>query len=285
MSLLRNCCFTINNYTLEDLIAVSEYENIEYGVVGFELGKNETPHMQGYCEFKRRTRFNTVKNGLGGRAHIEARKGSQEKAISYCKKDDNFVEWGVKKASGARNDLDKIRTLALEGGMREVTAVGNLQQIRVAEKFLAYNEEGRDWKPFVVWLWGPTGLGKSQVAEKLSGEDYFRKNSGTKWWDGYDAHENVIIDDFRDSWWDITYMLGLLDRYSFIVETKGGQRQFKAKQIIITSAKAPDDCYKNTGEAVNQLLRRIDVIEQFVPNVPEVGGVILEAPLPILGDI
>ena len=74
-------------------------------------------------------------------------------------------------------------------------------------------------------------------------ESVYRKASDTKWWPGYDCHEEVIIDDFRDSWWPITYMLDLLDRYETKVETKGGYRQFVPKKIIITSCQDPNRCY------------------------------------------
>jgi len=104
----------------------------------------------------------------------------------------------------------------------------------------------------------------------MLGEDVYTKNTGTKWWDGYDGHEDVIIDDFRDSWWPLTYMLALLDRYEFLVENKGGHRQMRAKRIVVTSIFAPDTMYENTGECKIQLLRRVDHIIALVTDVTEV---------------
>lgn len=271
MSTLRNVVFTINNYTLEDICLCADAP-WSYLVVGWEKGEEGTPHMQGYGELIKQTRFTTVKKYLP-RAHIEGRRGTQDEAIKYCKKDGFFTEHGSRRQQGARNDLCKMRAAALEEGMRGVTAWANFQGIRVAEKFLSFNEEARDWAPEVYWLWGPTGVGKSRIARKLASneDDVYTKNTATKWWDGYDGHETVIIDDFRPSWWDLTYMLGLLDRYEFRVETKGGHRQMRAKTIIVTSCLPPVRCYIGTGEAVSQLLRRVTL-------VTEVGGVILEPP-------
>lgn len=272
----RNFVFTVNNYTDEEYARIRDSKIWSYVILGEEIGEKGTPHIQGYGELVKRTRRETIHKFFNGRAHCENRRGTQEEAIRYCKKEGIFSEVGDKGNQGARGDLDRIRIAAVDDGMREVVRIGNLQQIRVAEKFLEYNEDQRDWKPHVTWLWGATGVGKSRKARELTGDDVYCKNTGTKWWVGYDGHEDIIIDDFRDSWWDITYMLGLIDRYAFQVETKGGQRQMRAKKIIITSAKAPRECYRNCGEAIDQLIRRLDTIEQIVPEVvPEVEGVIL----------
>lgn len=272
MSTLRNACFTLNNYTAVDDNNLQNATFYSYIVFGYEVGDQGTPHLQGYIELNRKTRFNTVKQLIGARAHLEARKGTQQQAIEYCKKGGRFFERGIKANQGARTDLDEVRRTALEEGMRHVTARFNLQGIKVAEKFLTYNEDPRDFKPLVTWLHGVTGAGKSRRAREICTDDVYTKNNGTKWWDGYDGHECCIIDDFRDSWWPITEMLSLLDRYEKLVEFKGGWRQFKSKIIVITSINEPRDCYKGTGEAIEQLLRRIDHTVHVVPHVPEVGG-------------
>lgn len=277
MALLRNFCWTINNYTLQDFEGVEELAKIcKYLVAGVENAPTTgTPHLQCYAELAKVTRRTTVMKYIPRGAKVDPRKGTAKQASDYCKMDGVFFEWGILSKQGERSDLSLMKQLCISEGMRGVTQVSdNMQQIRVCEKFLTYNEPERDWKPEVIWLWGATGTGKSRRAREICGDDVFCKNTGSKWWDGYDAHEDVIIDDFRDSWWSITYMLGLLDRYSFQVEVKGGQRQMRAKRIVITSANAPDQCYIGTGEAIGQLLRRID----NVTHVTEVGGVIVEVP-------
>jgi len=252
-------------------------------IYGKEIApKTKTPHLQGYAELEHLTKFTTIKKALGDRYHIESRKGAQRQAIDYCKKDGKWTEVGTPRKQGARTDIPWARQLALEEGMREVTARCNMQDIRIAEKFLTYNEEPRDWKPKVIWIWGKTGTGKSRRARETEWKptETYTKNDGTKWWDGYDAHECVILDDFRCSWWTITEMLSLLDRYEKKVEYKGGWRQFKPKCIIITSCQAPSDCYKNTGEAIDQLIRRVDEIIHLVSEVSEVGEGNTILPLP-----
>lgn len=300
----RAYCFTYNNYTEEDILNLSNTNiPIRYICWGQEIApETGTPHLQGYIEFTKPMRITGIKkiNPTFSKMHLECRKGTREEAKAYCAKgiqskeewnllgskgpnfgiEAIFIEFGNWEAggSGTRNDLDAVRETALNEGMRGVTLKGNNQQIKVAEKFLTYHEEPRDWETTVHWYFGESGSGKSRSArEALEGVDFFTKNDGTKWWDGYDGHEAVIIDDFRDSWWSLTEMLSLLDRYEKRVETKGGWRQFKPKQIIVTSIHPPEYMYKIADEDSRQLIRRVHLTKKFVTRFcNEVEGVILE---------
>lgn len=275
MSTLRTFVFTINNYTLEDFGDCEKLvAECNYVLTGFEKGEKGTPHIQGYAELNKPTRFNTIKKILP-RAYIALRRGTQDQAIKYCKKDGNWVEFGEPKRQGERSDLLGVKQAALDGGMRNVTnQYETMAAFQIASKFLTYNEPARDFKPRVIWIWGPTGTGKSRKAREVCTEDTYTKNQGSKWWDGYDGHKSIIIDDFRDSWWPLTYMLALLDRYEFQVEVKGGYRQIRAETMVITSAFSPADCYGGCGESIQQLLRRIDVVEELKPAVADVAEVL-----------
>lgn len=261
----RSWCFTINNPTLEDQILL-ENATCRYLIYGHETGENGTHHLQGYIEFDKPIRLNKLKNTIMPRAHLEMRRGTRDQAREYCMKDEEFVEFGDWNAGGqgTRNDLHWVKQIALDGGLRNVTTVcNNLQQIKVAEQFLIYNEEPRDFKPNVIWIYGSTGTHKSHAASIWAGDDAYRKSNSSKWWNGYDGHTSIIIDDFRDSWWSLTEMLSITDRYAHRIECKGGERQLLARNIYITSAFAPQDCYRGCNEQIDQLLRRIDKIYNF----------------------
>lgn len=289
---LTNFCWTLNNYTLEeelDLMCTSL--PVLYICWGYEIAPTtETPHLQGYCELSHPTRLATIKKlGCGfERMHIEARKGTQQEAIAYTMgynldvdggidlgidkgikkgikpKNELWFEWGTKKINkaGQRRDLDDTRECARDMGMREVAQWANFQQIRVAEKYLTYCEPKRTTKPIVTWLYGKTGTGKSRMANQMF-PDAYTKSEGSKWWDGYDRHKNVILDDFRGNWMTFNELLTLIDRYERRVEFKGGCRQFVAENIVITCCVHPKDIYNVENERVDQLLRRIDFIEQL----------------------
>lgn len=264
MSESRFWCFTLNNY------GEGEFEDIKkwkasYIVLGREKGENGTPHIQGYIEYEKKKKFSALQK-LNTRIHWERRKGTGEQASDYCKKEGDYYERGtLAKGRGARNDLDFIgREMEKGSTIRKVLGERdcNLQQIRTAEKYLTYLERKREWKPQVIWLWGASGAGKSRRAYELAqGTDTYEKD-GEKWWDGYDAHETVIIDDFRASNMKFNYLLKLLDRYPLRVEFKGGYRQMLAKKIIITSILHPQNVYQIDDEPIKQLIRRIDEIIQ-----------------------
>jgi len=279
----RAWCFTLNSPEDGDIAPLAACALRKYICWGVERGETGNNHFQGYMEMVKPMRLSGLKKLQGpfARMHLEARRGTRVEARDYCKKGEqshdewlelgtegpnyganaSFVEHGVwDQAQGHRSDLDKTRALALVDGLREVTTRCTLQQILVAEKFLTYNEEPRDEKPTVIWLWGPTGAGKSRMARELTEmDDTYVKSDGEKWWPGYDGHKSVIIDDFRDSWWCLTTTLSLLDRYEKRIEYKGGFRQFVATKIVVTSCSPPNLCYKGTKECVNQLLRRISL--------------------------
>lgn len=260
MSKARGYCFTLNNYTEDDYNSIICIASV-YLIVGKEVGESGTPHLQGFIYFENPRAFSAVKKMIP-KAHIEPMKGTAMQASEYCKKDKDFFEKGEMPRQGTRTDLDEIRKVLQETNkMSEVVKVAtSYQSVKMAEQILKYHEKPRNWKPKVLWFYGPTGSGKSKLAYEMLGEDCYTCLTTGRWFDGYDAHENVLIDDFRKDFMKFHDFLRLLDRYAYRVETKGGTRQFLAKNIVITSAYSPDVIY-DTREDVQQLLRRIDQIK------------------------
>lgn len=187
---VRNLCFTINNPTAEHrarIISYRENGTAVFVVYGNEVGDNGTPHLQGYIEFARQLRFSQARALLPG-AHLEPRRGSQAQAIAYCKKDGDFVEDGVPRAQGARNDLREVKSIIQRnpGNWKPIVAdeyfgqyVRYFQGFAAAAKALNQEEVTADFKltdfdkeplvftpgqPFSHVLHGPSGIGKTQFA-------------------------------------------------------------------------------------------------------------------------
>jgi hypothetical protein len=64
-------------------------------------------------------------------------------------------------------------------------------------RYYTYLEPQKREKPKVYWIYGPTGAGKSKWVSENFKDIYWKDD--TKWWDAYDAHETIVIDDFRAS--------------------------------------------------------------------------------------
>lgn len=228
-----------------------------------ETGKK---HIQGYVEFAKKKTMKGAQQAIGDpNAHMEGARGTGEQASDYCKKEGDWVEMGKKKKQGDRTDLTLVRDLVRTGGMRAVLTDDrnfNYQACRMAQLYMTFLEPERDFKPQVISLWGPSGVGKSRDARLiLAGFDIYCKNTFHKWFDGYDGHEAIILDDFRDSWMTLTDLLSFIDRYGRQAECKGGNRQLRAKYIVITSIRPPSEWYSNAvGEPREQILRRFDEI-------------------------
>lgn len=231
-------------------------------------------HHQGYLELNSPQRMAAVKKLLGVNSiHLERRWGKREEARNYCMKSDTHIrgpwELGDWEAGGqgSRNDIREVKN-AIDEGKNENDIIEEFPNTyikystgirRVFEN--KEMEKKRNWKTNVTVYYGKTGTGKSYWANEYFPEAYWKDN--TIWWNGYNGHDSIIIDDFRGSFdWD--YLLTLLDRYPKLIQTKGGYKQFLARNIVITSSKHPSKWYENKkDDEISQLLRRIEQIIFF----------------------
>lgn len=258
---MRNVCFTAWSKVAYD----KEY--MRYIVVGEEVCPSTGKlHFQGYVEFWRATDFGIVKRLLGNDSHLEERKGTQEEASLYCKKEDNFTEIGVISRQGHRTDLDRV-IHDVEAGyrIREVARNNPAEYIKYhkgIEKYKNLLIDPRNWVTEVIVLYGKTGTGKSRKARELCHNYWVWTPQRGSWFDGYEGHEHVIMEEFRGQL-PLGMMLSLTDRYECPVQVKGGMVEFCPRKIVITSPKHPKYWYEDCGaDKIEQLLRRVtDVTE------------------------
>lgn len=113
-------CFTLNNPTEEEeQRCVDQLESARYGIIGRETGESGTPHLQGFVIFQSNKRLRFLKNWLP-RAHFEVARGTSVQASLYCKKDDDFDEFGeLPTNQGRRTDLEEIISWGEEFERRE----------------------------------------------------------------------------------------------------------------------------------------------------------------------
>lgn len=125
----RNYVFTINNYGDEELKSLRELSGVQIMVFQQEQGESGTKHLQGYVEWRNACDLIRCRRRLGGRAHVEVRKGSRFQAVNYASKqktrqegtepyfypDEKFVRDRCAIRRGERTDIEQFRLGILSG--------------------------------------------------------------------------------------------------------------------------------------------------------------------------
>ncbi len=126
----KNWCFTLNNYTNEDLDRISAIvdtnNKINYLIYGKEVAESGTPHLQGFIAANEQLRLQQIKTIIGSNPHLEIARNVNA-SIIYCKKEGDWVEFGTRGTSqqGKRNDLEEFRN-AVKGGMLNMKDIREL---------------------------------------------------------------------------------------------------------------------------------------------------------------
>lgn len=105
--------------------------------------------------------------------------------------------------------------------------------------------KGRKVESSVLYIHGPTGTGKTFSLLKVLNHiksSYFTKSSGSKWFDGYQGEEIIILNEFI-SYIPITTFLQLTDPEPPHLEVKGSHTPNKSLVQIITTNTPPDEQY------------------------------------------
>lgn len=159
------------------------------------------------------------------------------------------MEWETVWTSAQSGDLSSIPANVRVVNYRTIRAIGSDYSRCIGME--------RECRVF----WGKTGTGKSRRAWDEAGLEAYSKDPRSKFWDGYQSEEHVVIDEFRGGI-DIAHLLRWLDRYPVRVEIKGSSKPLLAKVIWITSNLRPSQWYPDVDQdTVDALMRRMTVEE------------------------
>jgi len=233
-----------------------------------ELGEGGFLHWQILVCYKKRCRPMAVKRDFGPTVHCELARS--DAAREYVWKDETRIagtqfELGqLPLRRGNSDDWSGILESAKAGRYDEIPPDILIRSYHAFKTITKDNLKPTACERTIKVFWGTTGTGKSRRAWDEGGLDAYPKDPCTKFWDGYQGQEHVIIDEFRGSI-GISHMLRWCDRYPVIVEAKHGACTFKAKCIWITSNLEPRRWYPDADqETLDALLRRLE-ITQFHP--------------------
>lgn len=222
-------------------------------------------HWQILVAFSRKQSLAGVKSVFGASTHAELSRS--DAACKYVQKEDTRVEGtqfelGAKPfARNSRVEWESVWTAAQSGDLEQIPASVRVVNYRTIRAIGADYSRciGMERECFVYW--GKTGTGKSRRAWDEAGLEAYCKDPRSKFWDGYQIQEHVVIDEFRGGI-DIAHMLRWLDRYPVRVEIKGSSKPLLAKKIWITSNLRPSNWYPDVdSDTVDALMRRLTVEE------------------------
>lgn len=119
------------------------------------------------------------------------------------------------------------------------------------------------WKPYVAWLCGETGCGKTRTAtEKYPDAMVYHCRKGMQFLDGYEGQDVVIFDEFRYDSLEFSWLLSLIDWSSGqYVPVKGSFTWWHPKVIVFTSPETPS--VEFSYRSVNGVMTLRDNYAQF----------------------
>lgn len=227
-------------------------------------------HYQILVHFNRAVRGAFIKKTFTRSTNHELCNGSLEQCETYVTKDDTRVDgpWALGEPLKQRNNPNDWKEIY------ESAKCGNYDVIPHDILIRSYSQIRRitqdNLQPVAIQrevfvFWGTTGAGKSHKAWTDASFNAYPKDPRTKFWDGYQGQEHVVIDEFRGGI-DIAHMLRWCDQYPVIIEVKGSSTVLKATKIWITSNLDPRQWYPDIdAETRNALLRRLTITHFSTP--------------------
>lgn len=259
----KRYCFTWNNWAdhckdAEERLEAWADEKCVFAIWGKEKAPSTgTPHLQGFWHATVKKTIKQIAKMFPG-ISVYIAKGSDEENRVYCSKGTDVREFGeptvpdrsfkelAQEAAKMSNPLDGLA--AIEKEMPHV-----LMQSRNIKMYFLDKIKPYAGKRTVVWLWGPTGTGKTARAFAAGCEKAKYLKGG--FWEMPAGAEKVYIDEVDKIGIPLVELLEVLHEYPTRVNTKHGSQAWTAKTIYFTSSTRPQEIYPDEE---GQLMRRID---------------------------
>jgi hypothetical protein len=276
----KHWVLTINNYDSRD---ISRFEDLkefaQYFIYGKEVGENGTAHLQCYMVGNKQLTVPFLLR-LWPRHYREVAKGTPEQASNYCKKEGDYVEWGIlpspKYQAGAKATSEKWAQI------RDDAKIGNFDSISpkiFITHYRSLKQIHYDYAPPVddlldvcgEWIYGPPGIGKSHKARAMNPLIY--NKMANKWWDNYNNEPAILIDDFDKTHSCLGYHLKIwADRYKFRAEMKNFSKVIRPAKIVITSNYSIDEIFDHCEVLREAIKRRFKVSHMVQLATPQKRG-------------
>jgi len=258
-----------------DLDSLAGNLKTSYMICGKETASTGQKHFQAYLEWSRKKLGSKIIKEsrktfpLPCSIHFQQSRGSQQQNITYCSKTDK-EPWTMGTPSteqqGARNDLATMFQMVKDGaGDAELVETDAHKWAMHRKAFTDYRlmqAKKREAPSRLLFLWGPTGSGKTAAA--MEGEPEVISISSGRFMIGYTGSgTSVCFDDFDWRSMEPKYWLRLCDRYPMTVEVKGAVVNWNPEHIIFTSNDDPktwwtEGKHKAADATLEAIHRRMD---------------------------
>lgn len=255
---------TINNYSQEEIDRIMTIP-AKYSTYALEIGDQGTSHLHAVIVFRSQRHFNAVKK-LFPRAHLDIVKAIHS-AIEYVQKEGDFKERGERPLTSYEQGQLNVERYAAALTAAKAGQLDDIPADLLTRHYQTYKRIKVDYQALPpdleevtgIWIYGATGTGKSFKCKQDYPGAYYKRP--TKWWDGYQDQDFVVIEDFDKRHDYLVHDLKIwADRYSFPAEIKGGQITLRPKKIIITSNYSPEDIWYNEAD-IRPIMRRFNIIK------------------------
>ena len=235
-------------------------------------------HWQFVVGYSSPKRLVHLRSTIAASGHYELTRSAAARA--YVVKDDTavagtkFLYGGAPMRRNEPTDWESVWTNATTGDLSGIPADVRVrcfnQLLRIGSTHCRPAAMDRSTRVY----WGISGSGKVtrhtivtpfqthlayQEASAGGLLPYF-KDPCTKWWDGYQGNECVVVDEFRGQI-GVSHLLRWLDKYPCRVETKGGSLPLCATRFWITSNIPVEEWYPELdAESLRALKRRMEVV-------------------------
>ncbi len=249
-------CFTHNNYDNKTIEFYSSMikEKCKVGFFSKEVGEEGTPHLQGYIEFKKKSRPCSA-NLFASHGHWEKSKGTLKENFDYCMNSEDKGR-GQERAFTFGRVPKELKCLKMNEFL-------NWQK----QALTLYNENINDDR-HIIWIFGDPEIGKSAFVRYMLIKHEIILASSGKYRDIINLVFNQDLELDRDIIFDIP--LEAQGKVSFqalekikdgmIVNTKyeGGFKVFNPPRIMVFANSEPEyegkiardrfRCYRITGK-------------------------------------
>lgn len=228
-------------------------------------------HVQGYVEFRNRTRFSTIQKKFPG-MHLEMRKGTAKQASDYCEDDetatkDNRFKFGQisEPEQGKRSDLDLACQLIKDGGSLQdlaeqmpATYVRYKKGLGELKESLAERRQPGQIREIII-VWGYAGTGKSAFAHQLFKDIYIadRNNAGKLSFENYAGQSTIFLDEFvgKENL-SVSDLKIIADRHDCMLPGRGVSKIGNHQRLVIASNIDPEIWYPDQGATYWAPMRR-----------------------------